>query len=74
MTRKDFQLIADVIADATISTREVLTDTDAELELAERTAIEHDRDRIARAFADRLAADNPCFKRATFLEACRVAP
>jgi hypothetical protein len=55
MTKRDFQLIADVISSVR---RETITPELPELE------------RVAEAFADRLEADYPRFKRALFLEAC----
>lgn len=55
MTRKDFVLIADVIATA---------------KLMDGVPAHWNRSDIAHAFADRLASTNPNFDRARFIDAC----
>jgi hypothetical protein len=59
MSRKDFQLIADVLKD--------------QRNLSVQTKVDPTPTMVAHAFADRLAKENPQFNRATFLRACGVA-
>lgn len=57
MTKKDFQMIADVLARAAGGSPDD----------------ENMREYLARAFANMLADANPRFDRARFLTACKVA-
>jgi hypothetical protein len=57
MTRKDFELIADVLRDC----REAYLDSGAD---------PHSIDTVAECFAIRLPATNPRFNRERFLTAC----
>lgn len=62
MTKRDFQLIADVIAD----TPHMTTNPHA------GPIVREDRANIANAMADALAKDHPRFKREVFLAACGI--
>lgn len=68
MTRKDYELIARVVSQVEPNvtvTRYCGDDVD-------RPHVTM-RDRLAHAFADELAAENPRFDRARFLKACGVS-